>query len=501
MGIEIQQDHFKTVDYGLFKARLQQNLTALEMVLSRPGFGLGDTTIGTELEMFLVDREARPVPLGPEIARAAASPMITPEMGAFDIELSTHAVPLAGRPFSALREEMRATAASIRQRAEARGARVVPVSILPTFRRQDFSPATITNLPRYRALAAGLCRLRKAPFHIHIDGAEPLELMSDDPAMEAANTAFQVHLRANPDAFARLFNAAMMMTAPVLAASGNSPIFLGHRLWHETRVAVFKQAGDDRPPDADTDWKKPARIGFGTGWVREGAAELFMESVALHEPILPVCSDEDDLACARAGGVPQLHELRLHHGTVWKWNRPVYDPAGGGHLRIELRALPSGPTLDDMLANGSFLLGGILALAPSVTELLPSFPFGLAARNFYHAAQYGLDAELVWPTGPGAAPKGIRARDLLLSLLPQVEEGLLTAGVDAAEARRFLEVFERRVARGVTGAVWQLRALEAMEARGAPREEALRMMLERYMAEVDSGKPVHAWTIPGAGAT
>ncbi|WP_437602045.1 hypothetical protein [Sorangium sp. So ce590] len=41
MGIEIQQDHFRTVDYGLFKARLQQHLTALEMVLSRPGFGLG----------------------------------------------------------------------------------------------------------------------------------------------------------------------------------------------------------------------------------------------------------------------------------------------------------------------------------------------------------------------------------------------------------------------------------------------------------------------------
>ncbi|WP_437817561.1 hypothetical protein [Sorangium sp. So ce1078] len=501
MGIEIQQDHFKTVDYGLFKARLQQNLTALEMVLSRPGFGLGDITIGAELEMFLVDREARPVPLGPEIARAAASPMITPEMGAFDIELSTQAVPLAGRPLSALREQMRATVEAIRERAAARGARVVPVSILPTFRRQDFSPATITNLPRYRALAAGLCRLRRAPFHIQIDGAEPLELMSDDPAMEAANTAFQVHLRATPDAFARVFNAALMMTAPVLAASGNSPTFLGHRLWHETRVALFKQAGDDRPPETDADWKTPARIGFGTGWVRDGAAELFMESVALHEPILPVCSDEDVLACARAGGVPQLHELRLHHGTVWKWNRPVYDPAGGGHLRIELRALPSGPTLDDMLANASFLLGGILALAPSVGELLPSFPFGLAARNFYHAAHYGLDAELVWPERPGVAPRGIRARDLVLSLLPRVEEGLVTAGVDGAEARRFLQIFAARVEKGVTGAAWQLRALEAIEPRAASREEALRRMLERYMAEVDSGNPVHAWAIPGAGAS
>ncbi|WP_437680101.1 hypothetical protein [Sorangium sp. So ce131] len=497
MGIEIQQDHFRTADYPLFKRRLQQHLTALEMVMSRPGFGLGEPTIGTELEMFLVDREARPVPIGPEIARAAGSPMITPEMGAFDIELSTKAVALAGRPFSALREQMRATVEEIQRRAAARGARVVPVSILPTFRRQDFHPATITNLPRYRALAAGLCRLRKAPFHIRIDGQEPLDLMSDDPAMEAANTAFQVHLRADPDSFARVFNAAMMMTAPVLAASGNSPTFLGHRLWHETRVALFKQAGDDRPPEPETDWRRPARIGFGTGWVRDGAAELFRESVALHEPILPVCSDEDAIACATAGGVPQLHELRLHHGTVWKWNRPVYDPAGGGHLRIELRALPSGPTLDDMLANASVLLGGILALAPTVTELLPSFPFALAARNFYHAAQHGLDAELVWPSEPGAAPKGVRARDLLLSLLPRAEEALLTAGVDAREARHFLQIFEARVEKGITGAVWQLRALDAIEARKPSREEALRAVVEQYLAEIGSGKPLHAWAIPG----
>ncbi|WP_437717217.1 hypothetical protein WMF45_12850 [Sorangium sp. So ce448] len=501
MGIEIQQDHFKTVDYRLFKTRLQQNLAALEMVLARPGFGHGEATIGAELEMFLVDREARPVPIGAEIARAAASPMITPEMGAFDIELSTQPVPLAGRPLSALREQMRATVEAIRERAAALGARVVPVSILPTFQRRDFSPATITNLPRYRALAAGLCRLRRAPFHIQIDGAEPLELTSDDPAMEAANTAFQIHLRATPDAFARLFNAAMMMTAPALAASCNSPTFLGHRLWHETRVAVFKQAGDDRPPAPGADWKMPARIGFGTGWVRDGAAELFMESVALHEPILPVCGDEDVVGCARAGGIPQLHELRLHHGTVWNWNRPVYDPAGDGHLRIELRALPSGPTLDDMLANGSFLLGGILALAPSIAELLPSFPFELAVRNFYHAAHYGLDAELVWPAAPGAAPRCVRARDLLLSLLPRVEEGLVTAGVDGDEARHYLRIFEARVAKGITGATWQLRALSALETGSASREEALRKMLERYMAEVDSGAPVHAWGTPRAGAT
>ncbi len=343
--------------------------------------------------------------------------MITPEMGAFDIELSTRPVPLAGRPLSALREQMRATVEAIRERARRRGARAWsrsascrPSSGATSALRRSRTCPGIGRSPRGSAGCAG------RPSHIQIDGAEPLELTSDDPAMEAANTAFQIHLRATPDAFARLFNAAMMMTAPALAAACNSPTFLGHRLRHETRVAVFKQAGDDRPPAPGADWKMPARIGFGTGWVRDGAAEPSWRSVALHEPILPVCGDEDVVGCARAGGIPQLHELRLHHGTVWNWNRPVYDPAGDGHLRIELRALPSGPTLDDMLANGSFLLGGILALAPSIAGLLPSFPFELAVRNF---TMRRTTASTPSSSGrrTGAAPRCVRARLISSSAL------------------------------------------------------------------------------------
>jgi hypothetical protein len=369
------------------------------------------------------------------------------------------------------------------------------VSILPTFQRRDFHPGTITNLSRYRALAAGLSRLRQSPFRICIDGDEPLELTSDDVAMEAANLAFQVHLRAEPAEFASLFNAAMMLTAPVIAASGNSPTFLGHRLWEETRIVLFKQAGDDRPPEADADFRLPARIGFGNGWVRDGAAELFKESVALHEPILPVCGERDDLACVEAGGVPLLEELRLHHGTVWKWNRPVYDPAEGGHLRIELRALPSGPTVCDMLANANFLVGAILALAPKVADLLPSFPFALAERNFYRAARHGLEAELAWPVKAGAAPEVLRAKDLVSSLIPSSRDGLVAAGVDVTDVARFSEIFQQRVRSGLTGARWQRRTFEALMRRGERREEALRLMLDRYISEFEAGHPVHTWRL------
>jgi hypothetical protein len=497
LGIEIEQQRFSRDDYTRFKERLQANLKAFERVLERPEFGRGEPTVGAELELFLIDPHGRPLGISDQVIAAIDDPIVTPEMGAFDIELSTAPVHLRGRPFSNLGGQMESTLAQIRRGAAQRGARVVPISILPTFRRGDFHPGTITDRPRYRALAEGLKKLRAAPFVVAIDGEDPLELQTDNAAMEAANTAFQLHLRVEPQAFARHFNAAMMLTAPVLAAAANSPTFLGHRLWHETRVALFKQAGDDRPPRAsEDDWRKPARIGFGNGWVREGALELFAESVALHEPLLPVCGDEDLGRCTDDGKVPQLSELRLHHGTVWNWNRPVYDPAGNGHLRIELRALPAGPSLDDMLANAAFLLGAILAFAPEIGDLLPAFPFEAAERNFHRAARFGLDAELVWPMKPGAPPRPIAVRELIGLLLPRAREGLLGAGVVEAEADRFIGIIAQRVACGRSGAAWQRQTLSTLQAGGMPRERALAELLERYLRGVESGLPVHCWNQP-----
>jgi hypothetical protein len=130
---------------------------------------------------------------------------------------------------------------------------------------------------------------------------------------------------------------------------------LGHRLWEETRIALCKQSIDDR--DGRGLRRRLARVAFGTGWLRAGPLALFAEAVRLHQPLLPVLSDQDPLEAGDDGEAPPLAELRLHQGTVWRWNRPVYDPASGGHLRIELRALPAGPTVTDMLANAAFLVG------------------------------------------------------------------------------------------------------------------------------------------------
>jgi gamma-glutamyl:cysteine ligase YbdK (ATP-grasp superfamily) len=498
MGVEIDTDHFTEADELRFKQRLDQQLRVLQQVLRRPDFDRKERRVGTELELFVVDAEGRACAISKQLIKEANTPVITLEMGAFVIELSTPPSLLTGKPFSALGESMRRTVQQIRTLAGRHGARVVPISILPTLRVEDFSAKAITDYPRYRALARGMSTARGTAFDISIEGEDRLLFSSHDAvAMEAANTAFQVHLSTTPDEFAAMFNAALLLSAPALAAAGNSPTFLGKRLWHETRVALFKQAGDDRPTALDGDTALPPRVNFGNGWVREGAHELFLESVTLHPPLLSVCTELDQAtrAAERAGQLPKLHELRLHHGTVWTWNRPVYDPENGGSLRIELRSLPAGPSYEDMLANASFLVGAMLGIRDRMPELVNALPFALAKQNFFRAAQHGLDAPLSWPKRSGRAPCRRSARDVLLELIPIAREGLLVAGVESGERAHYLDVFEARVRSGQTGAVWQRRALSELQARGLRGHQALAALLDRYIAGFESQQPVHEWPL------
>jgi len=508
MGLTIDREQFDPQDYRRFERRLDDCLTALERLLERPGFGTGPATVGAELELFLVDGQGRALPRNQEVRAETADPRVVLEIDRFNLELNLTPAPLAGRPFAAMASELDQALGIVRRAAAWHGGRVAMVGILPTLRPGDLELAALSDAPRYRALNNGLRRLRQEPFRIQIAGADPLELDADDVGLEGANTSFQVHLRVDPDRFADHFNAAQLATGPVLAVAGNSPTFLGHRLWQETRVALFKQAVDDRDATARSS-RRLSRVAFGTGWVQAGPLELLEESVRLHEPVLPVLGPEPPLERLGDGGVPALDELRLHQGTVWRWNRAIYDPAGGGHLRVELRALPSGPTVTDMLANAAFLLGLTLALAGDAGTLVRRFAFQQAHHNFYRAAQFGLGAELAWPLGTGGRSGTVPAAELVRRLLPTAREGLVGAGVLAEEAEELLAVIEARAACGQTGAAWQRQALASLEGSGEPqggapvgrerkldRPEALAAMLDRYLELQRAGDPVHTWPLP-----
>lgn len=493
MGRQLERDHFTDDEFREFDERVAQQLAALALVLGRDGFGDGPATLGAELELNLVDARGRPLGVNLEVLARARDARCTTEIDRFNVEVNCSPVPAAGAPFSAIGAEMGALLARLGEAAAPVGARVVPIGILPTLTPADLTRDALTDLPRYRALAHGLKRWRDAPFRLRMDGADPLDLTADDVTFEGANTSMQLHLRVPASSYARTYNAAQLVTPVALALGGNSPTFCGHRLWDETRVALFKQSLDHRDAEA-VRRRLPARVAYGYGWVRQGAWELFAEAASLYPSILPwlEAEREDAAGVARAGGVPALRELRLHHGTVWRWNRAIYDAGDGGHLRIEFRALPAGPTTADMMASAAFLAGLTMAFRDRVDALLPTMPFVYCEANFYRAAQDGIESTLLWPEPSAPSPRLVPARELAARLLPLAAEGLAQLGVDDAEVARCQDVIEGRLATRTTGARWQRRVL-ARHAGGTPTPEALARLLEAYLAECRTGRPVHEW--------
>jgi gamma-glutamyl:cysteine ligase YbdK (ATP-grasp superfamily) len=491
VGSKINSNDLVRGDPELFSRRLQECLLTLENLLGRPDFGAGETTIGAELEVSIIDSQGKPLPINSRVLAERLDERIQPEINQFNLEFNLDPVIARGTPFTAMEQQLASGLEYMNRAANQHGGSVAAIGILPTLTRSDLGREAISDLPRYNLLASSLRSRRQAPFQINIRGEEHLLAVSNTVALEGSNTSLQLHLRVRPVDYANTFNAAQLVTPIALAISGNSPYFLGRRLWDETRIALFKQSVDSRST-APVAWRRAARVPFGYGWIRSGVLELFSESVLLFEPIIPVCSEQDPMQEIRAGRIPDLSELRLHQGTIWQWNRPIYDPAQGGHLRIELRALPSGPTPVDMAANAAFLIGATTALAPRMPRLLPGMPFQYAEYNFYRSAQDGMRAKLLWPSSTPVSPRERPVGELIMEMLPVAAEGLDMLGVEHTESDRLLDVIRQRCDSGMNAACWQSAKVKAMTG-SADREQALRAMLVEYQALALGGKPLHLW--------
>ena len=310
--------------------------------------------------------------------------------------------------------------------------------------------------------------------------------------LEGANTSFQLHLRIEPEKFADTFNAAQLMTPMSLALAANSPLLLGHRLWQETRVALFRQSIDYRLRD-NVNWRQPSRISFGYGWFRDGAYELFSEAVALYPSLFPILSKEDPLEALKEGHLPELGELNLHMRTTWPWNRAVYSDAAGGHLRIEMRSLPSGPSLVDMAVNAAFLIGLTIGFRSDVREILPSLPFRYAEYNFYRAAQSGLDAKIIWPDKRQRQSSEKPIIEVIRWLLPLMDVGLSEIGVDQDEIKLYKQNIEHRLNARITGSSWQVMMLEKYKNEGLSIKDSCKAMTLKYIEQQYNSKSIVEW--------
>ena len=492
MGLSITQSEFSKKDYLSFDARVRSELDVLRRLLVQPSFGEGDITIGAECEFYLVDNNGRVSAINQAIADNLNDPLLTLELNRFNLEYNLSPQRLAGSPFTQMGRELEQAMAAINQQAAHWQSKLACIGILPTLSMPDFAPNMMTDQPRYQVFAKTLRAMRGGPFDINIDGSEPLSLHTDYVTLEGANTSYQLHWRVPAQTFANYYNAVQLATPIAIALAANSPSLLQHQLWDETRIALFKQSIDTRPPEKNTRYYPP-RVFFGNGWLQD-AWQAFATSVVLYPAVIPISSKEDSAKVLADGHIPKLDSLRLHHGTTWPWNRAVYDDNDGGHLRIEFRALPAGPTITDMNANGLLLIGLALALLDDIDVFTQLLPFTYAKYNFYRAAQCGLDAELVWLDKKHLHLQEISIKQLAQQLLPKAKQALYKTQLDQQEIERHFAVLEGRLQTGMTGARWQRQAVTHYR-KTTDNVTAHQQMLQQYLQYAAQGMPVHEWPI------
>jgi CBS domain-containing protein len=339
----------------------------------------------------------------------------------------------------------------------------VLAGILPTITTSDLDLRNMVPNPRYMTLNRVMNEARGQAYTFSIKGIDELVVRHDSVMVEACNASFQVHLQlAEPERFAHHYNLAQLLLAPVLASGTNSSVLFGRRLWAETRIALFEQAVDIRTPGLHLR-DAQGRVSFGTRWLDGQVSDLFKDNVSRFRLLVGADPGEDSLAVLGRGGIPELKALRLHNGTIYRWNRPCYGISENGkpHLRIELRVLPSGPTIADEVASAALWLGLMSELGPTLDDLPARLDVGHARANLYAAARDGLGARLTWLDG-----EELLAQPLLLDrLLPLAQAGLDRAGVTRADSTHYLGIVEARVRSLRTGARWMTRSWTAMQDR------------------------------------
>ncbi|MEP7025224.1 MAG: glutamate--cysteine ligase [Actinomycetota bacterium] len=489
MGRDIPAIVISHADRRAYRAKVRQCLDALTQVLRDSRFETESERIGLEIELNLVDGRGGPSMRNDTVLSLIDDPDWATELARFNLEVNIPPRTLAGPALAELEDEVRASLRHADSRAREAGCRLAMIGILPTLAQADIGGSAMSPNPRYHLLNEQIFAARGEEMTITIDGADRLDTFIGTILAEAACTSVQLHLQVSPEVFGSYWNAAQAIAGVQVALGANSPFLFGRQLWAETRITLFPQATDTRPAELRAQGVRP-RVWFGERWITS-VFDLFEENLRYFPALLPLCDDEDPDEVLKAGGTPQLAELTLHNGTIYRWNRPVYAAVDGQpHLRVENRVLPAGPTVADTLANAALYYGLVRTLAEAERPVWSQMSFAAARDNLREGARHGIDARLYWP-GAGDVP----VTELTLRhLLPLARQGLQQWGADSAATDRLLAIIEQRCLTGSNGATWQTSAVRSLEESGRhDRREALRQMTLCYLEHMRSNQPAHTW--------
>ncbi|MBP9722211.1 MAG: hypothetical protein KBD64_03515, partial [Gammaproteobacteria bacterium] len=461
---------------------------------------VGPSTIGSELELALVDNDTllpsmTNTDLCYQNALKAKPNNIQPEISRFCLEYNGSVIWTNKQPLNTLANEMELILADLRETALKKyNTKIIPIGIIPTLTTGDLKNNVLTPYWRYHAIDKIMRLMRNnEKFLLNIKGEDHLQLKWPDTALEGVNFSYQVHLRVNPTEYNDLFNSAQAAAAFVLAVSGNSPMLLGHKLWEESRIAVFEQIVNNVGTHPGF-LQEQQRVAFGRGWINSGAIGLLKETCELFYPILPQsCRNFPSKDNQTKDRGPELNAIMQHNSSVWPWNRAIYDPAYGGHFRIEMRYLPAGPTVYDMIMNAGFMIGLTKALSNEINTIIPNLPFKYAQYNFYQAAQHGLKATCIWPE------KNRLVEQPIIKLLDQMLDwsafGLQQLGASDLEIRNMQTCIRDRYTKNQTGSIWQRKIYNKLIAKKLNTADALYEMFNLYIKYQQTNLPVSQWSL------
>ncbi len=473
-----------------FMKSLLNEVRALEYMLAEGMIESGVRCIGAEQEMFIVDRSFGPAPRAIEILDSIEDERFTNELGLFNLEANLSPQKMGGDCLGLMEKELEALYREARQAAAKQDCDIALVGILPTLTLANLGLDSMVPSPRYHALNDAMMALRGEEFNFSINGIDQLAIRHDNLMLEACNTSFQVHFQVGPEEFARFYNIAQVVTAPLLAAAVNSPLLLGKRLWHETRIAVFEHSVDTRSTVHQARGQQP-RVHFGDAWLKESVTEIFKEDIARNRIILTTETEDDPLGMVQSGQAPKLNALRLHNGTVYRWNRPCYGVHNNvAHLRIENRVIPSGPTIADEMAIAAFFFGLLAGMASQYPDIRQKLRFEDVKTNFLTAAREGIRAQLNWFDDSYLPAQKLIEEELL----PLAREGLQEMKIDGNDIDRFLGIIKERVHLRRTGARWLLESQENMQGKGT-QDQQMRCLVRSMVEQQTTGTPVSQWTL------
>jgi len=490
MGEQNVKQNTQGSTHQAFMKSLLIEVRALEELLDKGLIESGVSRIGAEQEMFLIDGAHRPALKAMEMLKAIDDDRFTHELGLFNLEANLSPQKFGGDCLRLMESELQEVYQRAHETAQRIDCDIALVGILPTLTMENLGLDSMVPTPRYHALNDAIRALRGEEFQFTINGIDQLSVRHDNVMLESCNTSFQVHFQVSPEDFTRFYNIAQAVTGPLLAAAVNSPVLLGKRLWHETRIAVFEHSIDTRSEAQQERGLRP-RVHFGDHWLEGSATEIFKEDIARFRIVLTTETEDDPLAMIEQGIMPSLNALRLHNGTVYRWNRPCYGVHDNiPHLRIENRVLPSGPTVVDEMANAAFFFGMMAGMSAQVKDIRDHLSFADVKANFLGAARDGIRAQMCW-----FDDTHMPAKELVLEqLLPLAREGLQEAGINQDDIDRYLGVLHDRVTMRRTGARWALESMEKMEDSGTLNQR-MRCLVASMVDQQSTGKPICEWTL------